>query len=183
MPSLVETPEYQAFRRYVLLTIEKREKEARVKELKETLKAMQPSLLAYFSEASIPSFATEGHTLFPQREPWIYPVTGVSRQQVCEALKIAGLGRMVQENYNTKSLTAYVKQLEEHAKLIVGLEDEDENEPSALRKLLHPALAEIMQVKAAFSLHVRKKEDRYAKYSERAERAERDEAEGDEDDA
>lgn len=176
MSSLAETPEYQAFARFIDLTVEKKQKEARVKELKDILKAMQPSLLAYLSANNLPLFAVGEHTLYPHREPWIYPMTGVSRQQVCEALKIAGLGRLVQENYNTKSLTSYIKQLEEHSKLIIGLEDANENEPDALRELLHPALAEIMNVKASFSLHVRKKEDRYAKY-QRA-----DEAEGDETD-
>lgn len=164
MSSLVETPEYQAFLRFIDLTIEKRELQTRLDELKETIKAMQPALLAYLAAANIPAITLNNYTLSPRREPWIYPMHGVSRQRVCEALKVAGLGAMVTENYNTRRLTTYIQQLEERAQLITGLG----GDPDALAELpgLHPALAEILQIKAAFSLQVRKKEDRNAKYQE-----------------
>jgi hypothetical protein len=156
MSSLAETPELRAFARFIDLTIEKRQLNARLKDIEETLKAMQPALLAHLSASGLKSLHLNHHLVSPHREPWIYPMTGVSRQRVCEALKIAGLGRYVQENYNTMSLTAYVKQLEERAKLITGLEEGKSDD--ALRQLLHPALAEILHVKAAYSLRVRKKE-------------------------
>lgn len=182
MSSLVESPEYQAFRRFVDLTIEKRELQARLDELKETLKAMQPALLAYLAAANMGGLTVNGYLISPRREPWIYPMLGVSRQRVCEALKVAGLGRMVSENYNTRTLTSYIRQLEEHARLIAGFEEESDS--NSLEKLpgLHPALAEILHVKAAYSLQIKKsgKEDANAKYHE--ERFQNDEGDESDDD-
>lgn len=161
MSSLAETPEYQAFLRFIDLKVEQRQLQSRLDEIKETVKAMQPALLAYLAAAGLQSLTLNGYMVLPQREPWIYPMRGVSRQRVCEALKMAGLGRMVSENYSTQSLTKYVKDLEDHSRLITGL---DEN-VNALERLLHPALAEILHVQASYSLHIRKKEDPYAKYA------------------
>jgi hypothetical protein len=162
MPSLAETPEYQAFQRFIALTLERREIEARLRELKESLKAMQPSLLAYLAAAQMPMLALGAYEVRPRRDPWIYPLIGVSRERVCEALKIAGLSRMVKENYSTQSLTAYLKQLEERSRLIAGAEEPGADD-EGLRRLLHPALAEIMHVKAAYSLLVTRKDSAFAR--------------------
>lgn len=151
--SIVDTPEYQTAQRFLEITAELKELEPRVRELKRIRQAMQPALLAYLAAANMKAFPIGDYTLYPHREPWVYPIEGVSRQRVCEALKAAGLGRMVREDYSTGQLTSYVKQLEAHGQLIVGLE-----ESNRLRELLHPALAEILRVQAAFSLHVRRKE-------------------------
>lgn len=164
MSSLSESPEHQAFRRFIAETVELRSLEARVKELKNSRRASQPSLLAYMTAARMPSLTLDGYLLSTHREPWVYPVQGISRQQVCDALKLAGLGRMVKENYSTASLTEHVKQLEERARLL-GEEGEGEADPNDLRQLLHPVLADIVRVEAAFSIHVREqKKGPYAQY-------------------
>jgi hypothetical protein len=156
MSSLVETPEYQAAARFVELTLEKRAIKERLKELETQLKTLEPALVGYLSAAGLPCFAVKNYLVAPHREPWVYPITGVSRPMVCEALKISGLGRMVSENYSTQSLTKYIKDLEEHHKLISGLQ------PGALEKLLPPALAHILNIKPAFSIRVQKKARAYA---------------------
>lgn len=168
MSSLADSPEFQAARRFLQATLMKRQGEAQVREAKEVIHAIQPSLLAHLTAAGIKSITIDGYALSPHREPRVYPLKGVSKQKVCEALKIAGLGGMVREDYSMSSLTAHVKQLEEHAKLIVGLEDADESQASALAQLLHPALAQILQIEPTFSLHVRKKESGPAYKYERA---------------
>ena len=160
MSSLADSPEIEAMRRYIAIYARTRRAEAEAREGKAALKAMQPSLLAYLSAANMRSITIDDHMLTPHREPWIYPIAGVSRQRVCEALKIAGLGRMVREDYSTTQLTAYVKQLEAHGQLITGLEEGK----SGLEELLHPALAEILRVQAAFSLHVRRSANSQDKY-------------------
>jgi len=179
MSSLAESPEYQALRRYADLTIEKRELKARLDELSATLKAMEPALLAYLTAAGVKSITIPGFTIFTQRDPWIRPMTGVTRLQVCEALKIAGLGRMVKENYSTESLTSYLRQLEQRSKLIADPDQEERTPDEQLRDLLHPAVASLVQVKSQFALRIRKKDDQYAE-SQYAE--ERTANEGDEDD-
>jgi hypothetical protein len=90
----------------------------------------------------------EGFTMSPKREPWVYPVTGVNRQTVCEALKLSGLGRFVKEGFSTRSITAYVKELEAHHNLLAGAD------PGALKELLPPALAQVLEVRPSFRLQV-----------------------------
>lgn len=179
MSSLVDSPEYQTAARFLELTIEYREHKERMKELEETMDAIEPALLAHLAAANIKKITIGNYTLSPRRQPWIYPITGISRERVCEALKIAGLGRMVKENYNTQTLTTYIQQLEERAQLIVGLEADADGNPTPLTQLpgLHPALAEILHVKPAYSLQVRKNEKDHAKSTE-----ERSQNEGDQTD-
>lgn len=152
MSSLVETPEYQAAERFVDLTVEKRALRARMDEIDAQLKALEPALIGYLSAAGLARFAIRDYLIYPHREPWVYPITGVSRQMVCEALKMSGLGRMVSENYSTQSLTKYVKDLEEHNRLVAGLD------AGALEALLPPALGHLVNVKASFHIRVQKKE-------------------------
>lgn len=171
MSSLVETAEYQAFSRFAELTVEKREYKTRYDELTETTKAMQPALLAYLSASKMGMFTVQGYTISPSRTPWVYPMTGVSKQQVIEALKIAGLAHMVKEDYNAQTLYSYIKQLEERAHMLVGLEPDSEGSPLPLTQLpgLHPALAGILRLEASYSLTVRKtkkKDTLYAKYQD-----------------
>lgn len=158
MSSLLETPEYQAAARFVDLTVEKRALRNRMNEIDKQLSTLEPALVGYLGAAGLPEFAVKGYLLYPQREPWIYPATGISRQMVCEALKISGLARMVSENYSTQSLTRYVKDLEEHHKLIAELK------PGALDKLLPPALAHILNIKAAFRIRVKEKKQPLFEY-------------------
>lgn len=155
MSSLAESPELQAFARFVDLTVEKRALRDRMNEIDEQVKALEPALVGYLGAAGLQSLTVNNYLVFPQREPWVYPITGVSRQTVCEALKLAGLGRMVSENYSTQSLTKYVKDLEDHHKLFAGLN------PGALDKLLPPALAGLVNVKAAYRLRIQKKDAKY----------------------
>jgi hypothetical protein len=152
MPSLVETPEYQAAARFVDLTLEKRALLDRLDEITAQLKTLEPALVGYLTAAKQPRFAVRDYLLSTAREPWIYPITGVSREMVCEALKISGLAKMVKENYSTQSLTAHIKGLEAHHKLTAGLQ------PDALEKILPPALAHILQVKPAYKIRVERKQ-------------------------
>lgn len=147
----METPEYQAGLRFIELTLEKRALRARMDAIDKKLKTLEPALVGYLSAAALPEFVVENYLLYPQRQPWVYPRTGVSRQTVCEALKISGLARMVSENYSTTALTRYVKDLEDHHKLITELA------PDGLDKLLPPALAHILNIKAAFHIRVKEK--------------------------
>lgn len=150
MPQLTDNAEYQAFVRFLDLTLEARALRDRLNEIIPQIKALQPTLLAYLGANNLRTLAVREFDLIPHREPWIYPATGVTRQQVCDALKSSGLKRMVSENYSTQSLTKYVKDLESHHRLTVGLNGRLEN-------ILPAPLASVLAVKPAYSVRIRKK--------------------------
>lgn len=145
---LAASPEMEAFRKFALLTARKKQLNALLKEIEPQLKALEPILLGYFGENGYEMVKIEGFTMSPKREPWIYPIAGLTRQTVCEALKICGLGRFVKENYSTRSITAYVRELEEHHQLTAGAD------PDALRELLPETLSKVLEVRPGFKVQV-----------------------------
>lgn len=147
-PPLVESPEYQAFRRFIQLTIVKREINEQLREIEPQLRALEPVLLGYLGENGYQMIKIDGFTLSPKREPWVYPAQGVSRASVCEALKLSGLGRLVQEGYSTRSLTSYIRELEDHHNLLTG------SHPDALRELVPAPLAHVLEIRPGFKLQV-----------------------------
>jgi hypothetical protein len=143
-----DSPEYQAFARFARLTARKRHLNAELREIEPQLKALQPVLLGFLGEGAFQLVQVEGFTMSPVRDPWVYPRSGVDRQTVCEALKLSGLGRMVKEGYSTRTLTAYVKELEMHAELVAGAD------PDALAHLLPTALASVLDVRPGYRVQV-----------------------------
>jgi hypothetical protein len=154
-------PEQEAIQRFVQHTIRKRELNDELRALEPQLRALESMILAIFSQNGYQMLKIEGFTLSPKREPWVYPLTGVGRQTVCEALKLSGLGRFVKEGYSTRSLTAYIRELEAHHELVTG------SDPEALAQLLPRALAEVLEVRPSFRLQVldrRSPEEKRSKY-------------------
>lgn len=143
-----ERPEYENFALYAQLTAEKRQLQERLKEIEPQLKAMEPMLLSYLGEEGYEMVRIQGFTISPHREPWVYPAQGVSRQVVCAALKANGLGRFVKEGFNTRSLTKYVRELEEHYKLL------ETGDPQAVINFLPAGLEGILEVKPGYRLQV-----------------------------
>lgn len=144
----VERPEYETFARFAELTAEKRRLKERLNEIEPQLKAMEPQLLSYLGEEGYELVRISGFTISPVREPWVYPAKGVSRQVVCAALKANGLGRFVKEGFNTRSLTAYVRELEEHYQLT------ESGDPEAAINFLPEGLAGILEIKPGYRLQV-----------------------------
>ena len=146
--AMTESPEYQAFRRFAQLTAHKRELNEQLHEMQKQMDALEPVLLAYLTQNGLEMIKVEGFTMAPAREPWIYPKAGLGRPQVCEALKLSGLGRMVTENYNTRTLTKYVRELEEHRTLLAP------SDSAALGELLPAPLAQVVEVRPGYRLQV-----------------------------
>ena len=165
MSSLAESHEYQAMERFIDLSMERKRLKRLLDEVNSQIAALEKPLLAAMTAAGLTKTTINGVTLYQQREPWVRPLDGIPRPRVCEGLKLAGLGYMVSENFNTNQLTAYLKQLEQRA-LTLGsgggeelpvLTDDD------LRQLLPAAIRDMMNVHAAYKLHTRKKEDSNAR--------------------
>jgi hypothetical protein len=141
----LDSPEYRGFRHFVQLTLEKRELAARLKEVENELRSLEPQLLQYLGEGGYQSVQLEGYRLAPYRDPWVYPAEGVTREEVCSALERAGWGHFVKPNYSTRSLTTYVRELEEHQQLV------GEHAP-----LLPAELTGVLVVKPSYRLQITK---------------------------
>lgn len=138
----------KAFRRFVELYVEMKEINERKRRIQPELLALKPVLLAHMAQSGVPLLRVDGFTLSPKRVPWVYPQSGVSRQVVIETLKLCGLGRFVTESFSTRTLTAYVKELEEAHHILAG------TDPEALSKLLPAPLSRVLDVRPGFDLQV-----------------------------
>ena len=138
-------PELEAFTKFTRLTVRKRELAIETKEVESQLRALEPTLLNYLNATTYQKVKVEGYTLSPHRDPWVYPAAHASPERVIEALKVCGLGHYVRESYSTRSLTTYVRDLEEAAGT---LED--------TLKLLPHQLAAVIEIKPTFRVQVLK---------------------------
>jgi hypothetical protein len=138
-------PELEAFTRYAHLVIRKRELASETKEIERQLRTLEPGVLSYLCEGGFEKVKVEGYTLSPHREPWVYPAAHATEEQVIQALKACGMAQYVRESYSTKSLTTYVRQLEEAA-------GTTENS----LELLPAELAAVIELKPSFRVQVLK---------------------------
>lgn len=149
-------PEYAAFARYVALVARKRVIKDELDDIEAGLKAMEPQLLAYMGEGTgdegegFSSIRLGGYTIYAQRDPWVKTKLGATREDVCRALKESGLGHYVTEQFNTRSLTKYVHDLE--AKHGV-LADQD----GALALLLPAEVTAVLEVKPVYRIQTLRK--------------------------
>lgn len=138
-------PELEAFTKYARLVIQKRQLAAETKDVDRQLRALEPVVLSHLCEGGFEKVKVEGYTLSPHREPWVYPAAHATEDQVIAALKACGLGHYVKESYSTKSLTTFVRQLEEAA-------GTTENS----LELLPAELARVIELKPTFRVQVLK---------------------------
>ena len=103
-------------RKFAALTLEKREAEAKLKEIKAEMSEMETRLIETMVEEQIPKlqfkFGDEGITIFPRTMLWVRPKGPApeDRQAVVKALKKAHLGDFVREDYNTSTLSAWARE-------------------------------------------------------------------------
>jgi hypothetical protein len=145
----LDSPEYGAFHIYAQLTTEKRDLKARLEEVEDELKMLESTLLSYLGQEGYEMVRVAGFTFSPKRDPWVRPLEGITRQRVCDALKESGLGEFVTENYSTRTLTKYVRELEEHYQLV------NVTDPRATLALLPAPLEGVLEIRPGFSLQVR----------------------------
>ena len=136
-------PEYAAFARYVSLVARKRALADELEDIEAAIKAMEPQLLAYLGEEGYDMVRLGGYTISPHREPWVYPKQGHTRDEICQALKSCGLGHYVMEQFNTRSLTKYVRDLEKEHGVLADQDD-------ALARLLPGELTAVLEVKPTY---------------------------------
>lgn len=127
----------EQMRRYVELTKRKRQAEGELDELKKELSRLETKLLEDFERAGVDSMRIDGMTVYPHRQLFANARDG-DKERAVEALRACGLDDYVKEQFNTQSLSAYVRELDE------------------LEEPLPPPLAEALDIHEKYTLRVRK---------------------------
>lgn len=103
----------EPLREFVSLETRKKELDADLKATKQRLDELEQQIIPMFVEEGVPSMTVEVDGL--KRTLSIYPDVYASplndREAVVDALKQAGLDQYVAENYNTNSLTSFVREI------------------------------------------------------------------------
>lgn len=103
----------EPLREFVSLETRKKELDADLKATKQRLDELEQQIIPMFVEEGVPSMTVEADGV--KRTLSIYPDVYASplndREEVVDALKQAGLDQYVAENYNTNSLTSFVREI------------------------------------------------------------------------
>jgi hypothetical protein len=98
--------------RFVEVTNELRELDNRSKELRSEREGLEQELLSEFEELGSSSIRLQGKTVYVHRQLWANARDG-DYDRACAALIEAGLGEFVQERFNTQTVSAYVRELDQ----------------------------------------------------------------------
>lgn len=101
-------------RRFAETTQRKREAEEALREINKELAAIEKPLrheMQLAGVASLPIETPSGRmTVYTHSTLWAKPKKDVDRQSVCDALEATGLDDLVSRNFNTHSVSAYVRE-------------------------------------------------------------------------
>ena len=131
--------------RYVELDARKRELKDEQKQLNAEMRELGDKILRDFEREGIQNLNINGVTLYVHRQLWAGAAG--DKQQACEALKRAGLLDYVTENFNTQSLSAWVREQ-------VALADDDDLED--VYDALPPEFRDAINVSERFELRARR---------------------------
>jgi hypothetical protein len=100
--------------RYADLIAEKRGIDRRKREIEKELRTLEEPLRMSFIEAGAANLALERDgnrtTLYLHRQVWASPAEGKDRKDVAAALVSIGMGELVNPNYNSNTLSAWVRE-------------------------------------------------------------------------
>jgi hypothetical protein len=86
--------------------------EAELESTKKRLDEIEPELMQQMTCDGVQRVNAHGRTVYIHRQLWAKPKDG-DKNAVCEALRGCGLGQYVSETFNTNSLSAYIRELEQ----------------------------------------------------------------------
>ncbi len=95
---------------FVNMDKQKRELDTDLKQIKKRLEELEPVLLDQLAQAGIQNMKIDGVTVYILRQLWAQALA--SNEEICEALRAAGLQDYVKEGYNSQSISAYFRELE-----------------------------------------------------------------------
>src|SRR6266567_6961936 len=100
----------QQLKEFVCLEKRKRDLDAELKQVKQQIDDLEQVLIPQFAEmGENPSVRVDGLTISLVQEVYASPLN--DREEVADALKRSELGQYVAENYNSNSLSAYVREV------------------------------------------------------------------------
>lgn len=136
-------------RKYAQLVEQKRKVQAMLKDLDSAIGTYRETILADYAEAGLQSCKVEVDgkkaNVFVRRQIWANAKDGDTKSAV-EALKHAGVGFLVEEKYNTHSLSSWVR---EQLDMVIADTLEDK-----ISKGLPPGVAAHLNITEKFDLGV-----------------------------
>jgi hypothetical protein len=97
-------------KRFVELSKRKNQLEAELKAVKADIEAVKDPLMQQFSQDGMTKATVDGMTVYISSQLWASAKDG-DAAGACAVLKKIGLADYVKENFNTQSLSAYVREV------------------------------------------------------------------------
>jgi len=148
----------EQLREFVSLENRKRDLDAELKATNQKLDELEDLIIPQFIEAGVPSIAVtvdgSTRTLSIYRDVYASPLN--DRAEVAAALKASELGQYVAENYNSNSLTAYVREVWREVVQTAQREDRVATEDD-VRAALPKPLGDAIKISLVHKLSSRKK--------------------------
>lgn len=98
-------------RQLVRLKVRKDELETKLKAVKAEIDKLSTSLVDEFAEDGVAHAAVDGHTAYLHRQLWASAAG--EKTDLVAALQRNGLGHFVSPSFNTNTLSAYVREVDE----------------------------------------------------------------------
>ena len=143
----------EQLKEFVCLENRKKELDAEQKQVKQQLDDLEEALVPQFIQDGIQKMTVDGRTVSLVHDIYASPLK--EREDVVAALKASELGQYVAENYNTNSLTAFVREVARDVAILAEREGRPYGEDEVLQALPKP-LGSALKVSFVHSLRSRK---------------------------
>ena len=143
----------EQLKEFVCLENRKRDLDAELKATKQKLDDLEQVLVPQFIDDGVQRMTVDNRTISLAQDIYASPLA--DRSEVVAALKASELGQYVAENYNTNSLTAFVREIARDVAAVAEREARPYGEEEVLHALPQP-LASALKVSFVHSLRSRK---------------------------
>jgi hypothetical protein len=143
----------EQLKEFVCLENRKKELDAEQKQVKQQLDDLEDALVPQFIQNGIQKMTVDGRTVSLVHDIYASPL--YDRDDVVAALKQSELGQYVAENYNTNSLTAFVREVKREVESQAQQEQRPYDEED-IRAALPAALGQTLKISFVHKLSSRK---------------------------
>ena len=143
----------EQLKQFVCLENRKRDLDAELKATRQKLDDLEQILVPQFIEDGVQRVTVDNRTIALAQDIYASPLN--DREEVVSALKASELGQYVAENYNTNSLTAFVREVAREIAAQAEREGRPYSEDDVLQALPKP-LGAALKVSFVHSLRSRK---------------------------